>query len=162
MGRHLEPSTYSCSECLLPRTHISMHPLQAWKRMPIEVSFETTVDDQDLSKRVIETLQSFTAKLHSTWKDFVYSTPRPRDLSPILNFASKSCLDPNVTTYVTAYIKIHSEPEPEYYGHVPRQPAMQGLSFSLGARCLDRNWDINDFYQTIPEHKVIARPHGTF
>jgi hypothetical protein len=129
--------------------------------MPIRVSFETTVDNQELIERVIDTLQSFTAKLHSTWKDFVYSTPRPRHLSPILNFASKSCLDPNVTTKVTAYIEIHCESEPEYYGHVPRQPAMQGLSFSLGARYLDQNWDINDFHQTIPEHRIISPSHGT-
>jgi hypothetical protein len=43
-----------------------------------------------------------------------------------------------------------------------QEPNQKGLLFHLGARCPHQESNINAFYQTVPEHKVLPRPEFVF
>jgi hypothetical protein len=56
-----------------------------------------------------------------------------------------------------------SDSDDEEFAAEPiREPNQKGLLFSLGARCPDQEWNINDFYQTVPEYRVMSRPELVF
>jgi hypothetical protein len=131
------------------------------------ISFKTNIEYPEDVESIVDFIQSYTAQLQSNWKDLVSLLPGHQRNFKFLRLTRKLYLAPFDTIYLQAEVRIHGDrPNIASLGLggdvnlevLPHQTSLQGLSLRLEARSPDQVWHINDFYQTVPEYRIMPRP----